>query len=57
MTDSAVYRAWVEGGCLGRCPNGESTPEFSARVCEGFQNALRTLPADTGRAFSWYTAA
>lgn len=51
MTDSAVYRAWVEGGCLGRCPNGESTPEFSARVCEGFQNALRTLPEDTGRAF------
>ena len=51
MTDSAVYRAWVEGGCLGCCPNGESTAAFSARVCEGFRSALRTLPADTGRAF------
>ena len=50
MTNDAAYRAWVDGGCLGACPHGESTPEFSARVCEGFLTALHDLPADAPRA-------
>lgn len=33
MEGDAAYRAWVEGGCLGRCPGGESREDFSARVC------------------------
>lgn len=33
MERDADYRAWVEGGCLSRCPGGESREEFSARVC------------------------
>ena len=30
------YRAWVETGCEGRCPGGESKAEFCQRVCTAF---------------------
>lgn len=36
MEHDGSYRVWVEGGCLGRCPGGESREAFSARVCEAF---------------------
>lgn len=36
MEHDGEYRAWMEGGCLGRCPGGESREEFSARVCGAF---------------------
>lgn len=36
MEHDGDYRAWVEGGCTGRCPGGESREEFSARVCSAF---------------------
>lgn len=36
MAHDAGYRAWVEGGCTGRCPGGESRESFSARVCRAF---------------------
>lgn len=32
MESDAAYRAWVDGGCLGRCPGGEDLAEFSKRV-------------------------
>lgn len=51
MYDDTTYRAWVDGGCLGACPNGEATTEFTARVCEGFRTALRGIPADVRQAF------
>lgn len=35
--DDARYRAWVEGGCVGRCPNGETRDEFGARVARAFE--------------------
>ncbi len=35
------YRAWVEGGCQGACPNGESTAEFKTRVREAFDIIVR----------------
>ena len=39
------YRDWVEGGCVGRCPGGESMKEFQERTCRVFkmlvENALR----------------
>ena len=31
MEQDADYRAWVDGGCVGRCPGGESRAEFVAR--------------------------
>lgn len=40
MEQDADYRAWVEGGCEGRCPGGEDRAEFSARVCAAFHMIL-----------------
>lgn len=40
MEGDAAYRAWVDGGCSGRCPGGESREEFSARVCEAFSGLV-----------------
>ena len=51
MRNDAAYRAWVDGGCRGACPHGESTPEFSARVCKGFTAALSSIPVDMPQAF------
>lgn len=31
MERDVSYRAWVEGGCVGRCPGGESREEYAAR--------------------------
>lgn len=31
MEDCTPYRLWVDGGCVGRCPGGESRAEFVAR--------------------------
>ena len=41
MEQDADYRAWVENGCMGRCPGGESRDEFSTRVCEAFARLVR----------------
>lgn len=44
MEQDAEYRAWVEGGCKGRCPGGEDQASFSARVCAAFRELVdRTL--------------
>lgn len=40
LSDDPDYRAWVEGGCLGRCPGGESKEEFCRRVCCAFSDLL-----------------
>ena len=32
-----AYRAWVDGGCLGPIPEGESKAAFSARTCAAFE--------------------
>ena len=32
----AAYRAWVEGGCVGKCPGGEDRAGFTARVQAAF---------------------
>ena len=36
MEHDAAYRAWVDGGCLGPTPGGESKAGFSDRVCKAF---------------------
>ena len=33
MEEDPEYRAWVEGGCWGRCPGGEDRTGFCGRVC------------------------
>lgn len=40
MENDSVYRAWVDGMCLGQCPNGESREEFSNRVCAAFNELI-----------------
>ena len=41
MEHDQAYRAWVEGGCLAPCPNGEGREEFSDRVCAAFEGVVR----------------
>ena len=36
MEQDSAYRAWVAGGCEGRCPGGEDRAGFSARVQAAF---------------------
>ena len=36
MEQNPAYRAWVEGGCVGKCPGGEDREGFSARVQAAF---------------------
>lgn len=37
LAHDAAYRAWVDGGCMGQCPGGESRATFGARVCGAFE--------------------
>ena len=41
MEHDAAYRAWVDGGCTGRCPGGEDLPEYAARVCTALEALLQ----------------
>ena len=36
LVDDPAYRAWVEDGCAGQTPGGESKAVFSDRVCGAF---------------------
>ena len=40
MAEDAVYRSWVDGGCLGRCPHGENIEEFESRVWSCFAEII-----------------
>lgn len=49
LSDCRDYRVWVEGGCTGRCPGGESRPEFIDRCVETFKLLLeRQAGSDSG---------
>lgn len=41
MEEDAAYRAWVDGGCTGRCPGGEDRAAFTERVCTAVEALLR----------------
>ncbi|WP_298024091.1 histidine phosphatase family protein [uncultured Dysosmobacter sp.] len=45
MEDDPEYRAWVDGGCNGRCPGGEDRPEFCRRVCAAFEELVEQAAA------------
>ena len=40
MEHDAAYRAWVDGGCTGTCPGGESREDFCRRVRRAFAALL-----------------
>lgn len=45
MAEDAAYRDWVEHGCTGRCPGGETRAEFSARSCRAVARLAETAAA------------
>lgn len=45
MEDNAAYRAWVDGGCAGACPGGESCAQFVARTVRAFLKTVRAARA------------
>ena len=47
MENDADYRAWVDGGCVGRCPGGEDMAEFSSRVGAAFERLLARENGET----------
>ncbi len=42
MEQDEDYRAWVDGGCSGRCPGGENRAEYTVRVCAAVEKLLQT---------------
>ncbi len=42
MEQDTVYRAWVDGGCTGRCPGGEDRAAFSSRVLKAMEALLKS---------------
>lgn len=48
MEEDADYRAWVDGGCAGRCPGGEDRAEFTRRVCGCFEKILKAESGENG---------
>lgn len=42
LADDAAYRAWVDGGCAGACPGGESRAQFAKRCVQAFLERVRT---------------
>ena len=46
MEQDTDYRRWVDGGCVGRCPGGESRAEFSERCCAAFSRLVESASAE-----------
>jgi len=45
MTGNEEYQKWVDGMCRGKCPGGESMPEFIDRVFAAFDGVVRAAMA------------
>ena len=45
MEHDADYRAWVDGGCVDVCPNGESIPSFAKRAMAAFDSVVKDAAA------------
>ena len=51
LVDNATYRRWVDSGCQGEIPGGESVQKFKARCCAAFCQAMTMLSAEESAAF------
>ncbi len=40
MERDEAYNAWIEGGCVDDCPNGEGIPGFAARASAAFAGCV-----------------
>lgn len=43
LANDSAYSIWVEGGCEGKCPGGESKAAFSDRCCTEFERIAGQL--------------
>ena len=43
MKNLSEYRSWVEGGCTGQIPGGESRDAFIKRTLAGFSEVVETI--------------
>lgn len=41
LKEDTAFCAWLDSGRMAPCPNGESRPEFSDRVCAAFETVVR----------------
>ena len=41
MEHDEAYRAWVAGGCIDVCPNGEGIPDFAKRAAGAFASCVQ----------------
>ncbi|MCR5295276.1 MAG: histidine phosphatase family protein [Lachnospiraceae bacterium] len=46
LEENPSYRAWVEGGCLGTCPGGESKAGFCVRVLRTFEELMECFAGE-----------
>ena len=51
LSGCCAYRRWVDGGCLGPIPGGESPGQFKARCRSAFARAVHTVPDGVPAAF------
>lgn len=54
LTGNADYQAWVDSGCTGPIPGGESVPEFKQRCCDAFLRCMAQVPAGCTAAFVFH---
>lgn len=51
LSDCPDYQAWLDTGCMGKIPGGESVAEFKARCTTAFQTLAENIPVDSTAAF------
>lgn len=47
LVNSLEYRKWVDSGCQGKIPQGETVSEFKKRCCDAFEKVVRENPENT----------
>lgn len=51
LWETAEYRRWVDGNCLGPVPEGESADRFKERCCAAFLDCMARVPEEATAAF------
>lgn len=47
LSDCPEYRQWVETGCTGAIPEGESIAQFKQRCCQAFETVVSQVVQDS----------
>lgn len=51
LEHDAAYAAWLDSGCMGPIPGGESVAGFKARCLDAFEQAMLSVPEEGSAAF------